>query len=329
MSDLLQCSATSVEAYAVVGQIAKRLFLASTGGALFVFKSSRNLLEAVASWGSSDVSDQTFAPDACWGLRRGQPYWSEYPGGVVICSHLRNPVSASYLCVPLVAQGDTLGVLHIHYDLNKTNTRTEDIETLQESEQRLAVAVGGRVALSLAGLLLRETLRDQSIRDSLTGLFNRRFLEEALDRELQRAKRKNHSLAVVFLDLDHFKRFNDIYGHDAGDTVLRSMAGLFRQHFRGDDIVCRYGGEEFAFILPESSAKDAAKRVEELRQIAKMHKITCKEQVLDTVTFSVGIAAYPENGLTGEELFQTADACLYESKANGRDCATIATSRKS
>jgi len=329
MGDLLQCSATSVEAHAVVGEIAKRLFLASTGGALFVFKSSRNLLEAVASWGNSDVSDQTFAPDACWGLRRGQPYWSEYPGGVVICSHLRNPVSASYLCVPLVAQGDTLGVLHIHYDLNKTNTRTEDIETLQESEQRLAVAVGGRVALSLAGLLLRETLRDQSIRDSLTGLFNRRFLEEALDRELQRAKRKNHSLAVVFLDLDHFKRFNDIYGHDAGDTVLRSMAGLFRQHFRGDDIVCRYGGEEFAFILPESSAKDAAKRVEELRQIAKMHKITCKEQVLDTVTFSVGIAAYPENGLTGEELFQTADACLYESKANGRDCATIATSRKS
>lgn len=329
MGDLLQCSATSVEAHAVVGEIAKRLFLASTGGALFVFKSSRNLLEAVASWGNSDVSDQTFAPDACWGLRRGQPYWSEYPGGVVICSHLRNPVPASYLCVPLVAQGDTLGVLHIHYDLNKTNTRTEDIETLQESEQRLAVAVGGRVALSLAGLLLRETLRDQSIRDSLTGLFNRRFLEEALDRELQRAKRKNHSLAVVFLDLDHFKRFNDIYGHDAGDTVLRSMAGFFRQHFRGDDIVCRYGGEEFAFILPESSAKDAAKRVEELRQIAKMHKITCKEQVLDTVTFSAGIAAYPENGLTGEELFRTADTCLYESKAKGRDCATIATSRKS
>jgi diguanylate cyclase (GGDEF)-like protein/PAS domain S-box-containing protein len=329
MGDLLQCSATSVEAYAVVGQIAKRLFLASTGGALFVFKSSRNLLEAVASWGSSEVSDQTFAPDACWGLRRGQPYWSEHPGGVVICPHLKNPVPGSYLCVPLVAQGDTLGVLHIQYDANKTNNRPEDFETLQESERRLAVAAGGRVALSLAGLLLRETLRDQSIRDSLTGLFNRRFLEEALDRELQRAKRKNHSLAVVFLDLDHFKRFNDIYGHDAGDTVLRSMAGLFRQHFRGDDIVCRYGGEEFAFILPESSAKDAAKRVEELRQIAKMHKITCKEQVLDTVTFSVGIAAYPENGLTGEELFQTADTCLYESKANGRDCATIATSRKS
>ena len=329
MGDLLQCSATSGEAHAVVGQIARRLFLASTGGALFVFKSSRNLLEAVASWGASDVSDQAFAPDACWGLRRGQPCWSEHPGGVVICSHLKNPVPASYLCVPLVAQGDTLGVLHIQYDLIKNNTGTEDFESLQESQQRLAVAVGGRVALSLASLLLRETLRDQSIRDPLTGLFNRRFMEDALGRELQRAKRRRHSLVVVFADLDHFKRFNDIHGHDAGDTVLRSMAGLFKQHFRGEDVVCRCGGEEFAFILPESSAKNAAKRLEQLRQVAKKHKITYKEQVLDAVTFSVGIATYPENGLTGEALLQTADTCLYESKANGRDCVTIATSHKS
>jgi len=329
MGDLLQCSATSTEAHEVVGQISKRLFLASTGGALFVFKSSRNLLEEVAGWGASDVSEATFAPDACWGLRRGQPYWSEYPDGVVICSHLKNPVPASYLCVPLVAQGDTLGVLHIQYDLNKSNKGAQGFETLQESQQRLAVAAGGRVALSLASLLLHETLRDQSIRDPLTGLFNRRFMEEALGRELQRAKRRSHSLVVVFLDLDHFKRFNDISGHDAGDTVLRSMAGLFRQHFRGDDIVCRYGGEEFAFILPESSAEDAAKRVEELRQLAKGHKIAYKEQVLDAVTFSVGIAAYPEDGLTGQELLGIADSCLYESKANGRDCVTVATSHKS
>jgi len=328
MGDLLQCSATSGEAHAVVGQIARRLFLASTGGALFVFKSSRNLLEAVASWGTSDVSDQTFAPDACWGLRRGQPCWSEHPGGIILCSHLKNPVPASYLCVPLVAQGDTLGVLHIQYDLSKSNKGPADFETLQESQQRLAVAVGGRVALSLASLLLRETLRDQSIRDPLTGLFNRRFMEDALSRELQRAKRRSRSLVVIFLDLDHFKRFNDIHGHDSGDTVLRSMAGLFQQHFRGEDVVCRYGGEEFAFILPESSASNAAKRVEELRQVAKRHKIVYKEQELGAVTFSVGIAAYPENASTGEELLLAADNCLYQSKANGRDCVTIATSHQ-
>jgi diguanylate cyclase (GGDEF)-like protein len=135
---------------------------------------------------------------------------------------------------------------------------------------------------------------------------------------------RTSSAELFTMRLPSFKRNAD---YDAGDTVLRSMAGLFRQHFRGEDVVCRYGGEEFAFILPESSAKNAAKRVGELRQAAKRHKITYKEQVLDAVTFSVGIAAYPENGLTGEVLLQTADACLYESKANGRDCVTIATSR--
>jgi diguanylate cyclase (GGDEF)-like protein len=154
-------------------------------------------------------------------------------------------------------------------------------------------------------------------------------MEHALDRELQRAKRRSHSLVVVFLDLDHFKRFNDTHGHDAGDAVLRSMAGLFQKHFRGDDVVCRYGGEEFALLRPESSSEDAAKRVEDLRQAAKSHRITYKEQVMDFVTFSVGIAAYPENALAAEELLHAADSCLYESKANGRDCVTLACSHPS
>jgi diguanylate cyclase (GGDEF)-like protein/PAS domain S-box-containing protein len=328
MGDLLQCSSNSTEAHAIVAQTARKLLVASTAGALYVFKSSRNLLEVVAPWGESSVSRQPFAPDSCWALRRGQPHWSEPPGGSAICPHLENPAPASYLCVPLVAQGDTLGVLHVQYNRIESNSRTEAFEGLQESEQRLAVAVGGRVALSLAGLLLRETLRDQSIRDPLTGLFNRRFMEDTLGRELQRAKRRSQPLAVVFLDLDHFKRFNDIHGHDAGDAVLRSMAGLFQQHFRGEDVVCRFGGEEFAIILPESSAKNAAARVEQLRQTAKKFKVSYKEQILDVVTFSIGIAAYPENASSGEELLQTADACLYESKAKGRDCITIARFHK-
>jgi diguanylate cyclase (GGDEF)-like protein/PAS domain S-box-containing protein len=326
MGDLLQCAGSSAEAHAVVGQIARKLFSVSTGGALFIFKSSRNLLEVVARWGDSDVSDPSFAPDACWGLRRGQPFRSEHPGGIVICSHLKSPVPANYLCIPLVALGDTLGVLHIQYNLSTAKEETGAVESLQESQQRLAIAVGGRVALSLANLLLRETLRAQSIRDSLTGLFNRRFMEHALDRELQRAKRRNQPLVVVFLDLDHFKRFNDTHGHDAGDAVLCSMAGLFQKHFRADDVVCRYGGEEFAIILPESSLNDAARRVEELRQAAKSHSVKYKEQVLDFVTFSVGIAGFPENGSAAEELLQSADSCLYASKAKGRDCVTLATS---
>jgi diguanylate cyclase (GGDEF)-like protein len=188
--------------------------------------------------------------------------------------------------------------------------------------------VAGQLALSLANLRLRETLRDQSIRDPLTGLFNRRFMQESLDRELQRARRKKRPLTVVFVDLDHFKRFNDAFGHDAGDLVLRTMADLFLRHFRGDDVVCRYGGEEFAIILPESSAKDAAKRANQLRIEARGISMRHLGQVLDSVTLSIGIAAFPEHGSTSEEILRAADQCLYQSKSDGRDRLTVATQQK-
>jgi diguanylate cyclase (GGDEF)-like protein len=171
---------------------------------------------------------------------------------------------------------------------------------------------------------LRETLRDQSIRDPLTGLFNRRFMQESLDRELQRAKRKKRPLAVVFIDLDHFKRFNDTFGHAAGDLILRTMGELFLRHFRGDDVVCRYGGEEFAIILPESSAKDAAKRANLLRIEASKISMRQLGQVLDRVTLSIGVAAFPEHGSTTEQILRMADQCLYQSKAEGRDRVTVA-----
>jgi len=327
MAGLLQCSASTQEAFGVVAQAARNLFVASTSGALFIFKSSRNLLEVAATWGKAYVSEQMFAPDGCWGLRRGQAHWSEFPGGSAMCPHLRNAVPASYLCVPMVAQGETVGVLHIQYDRSASNKGMEAFETLQDTQQRLAVAVAGQVALSLASLRLRETLRDQSIRDPLTGLFNRRFMQESLDRELQRARRKNRPLAIIFLDLDHFKRFNDVFGHDAGDVVLKAMADLFGNHFRGEDVICRFGGEEFAMILPESSAGDAAARADELRQAAKLLRVQYKGMTLDPVTLSIGIAAFPDHAANGEELLQMADKCLYVSKAQGRDRITVADSR--
>ena len=153
-------------------------------------------------------------------------------------------------------------------------------------------------------------------------------MQESLDRELQRARRKKRPLAVVFIDLDHFKRFNDSFGHDAGDTVLRRIAEVFRQHFRGDDVICRYGGEEFAIILPEATAKDAAKRANLLRLQAKKLRFRHQDQTLDPVTLSIGVAAFPEHGSTPEELLQAADQCLYQSKTDGRDRVTVATPQK-
>jgi diguanylate cyclase (GGDEF)-like protein/PAS domain S-box-containing protein len=328
MGDLLQCCATTEEAYSVISQSVKKLFPAPTCGMLYAFKSSRNALESVAIWGESRSSELVFVPDKCWALRRGRPHWSDPVAQGIPCAHLTNPAEATYLCVPMVGQGDTVGILFLEFPTGQQARTEPAADASRESRQRLATTVAGQLALSLANLRLRETLRDQSIRDPLTGLFNRRFMKEALDRELQRARRKKRPLTVVFIDLDHFKRFNDAFGHDAGDLVLRTMGELFLRHFRGDDVICRYGGEEFAIILPESTAKDAAKRANMLRIEASAISMRHLGQVLDSVTLSIGIAAFPEDGSTAEEILRAADQCLYQSKTDGRDRLTVATRQK-
>jgi diguanylate cyclase (GGDEF)-like protein/PAS domain S-box-containing protein len=328
MGDLLQCCGSRNEAYSVVAQSARKIFPIATSGALFIFRSSRNVLETVSTWGKERATESTTVPDDCWALRRGRANWSESPDGGIVCSHIKHPIPASYLCVPLAAQGDVLGILHLQYDRSESTRGTIVFETLQESQQRLATSVASQIALSLASLNLRETLRDQSIRDPLTGLFNRRFMQESLDRELLRAKRKNHPLTVLFLDLDHFKRFNDAFGHDAGDLVLRSMAEVFRKYFRGDDVICRYGGEEFAVILPESTSKDAVERANDLRVEAKKLQLQHQGRTLDRVSISIGVSSFPEHGSSAEELLRVADQGLYQSKADGRDRITVATAQK-
>jgi len=319
LGSLLQSCATVDEVFAVVGSSGKKLFVTSLGGALYLFKFSRNLLEWSASWGIADHGEKIFPPSACWSLRLGQPHWSESTEGNIRCAHLKDAAVANYLCVPLIAQGDTLGVLQLVYGLKQNGAGVAEIDGTHPSECRLGVAAASQIALSLASLRLRESLRDQSIRDPLTGLFNRRFMQECLDRELLRGTRKNRSLAVIFIDVDHFKRFNDVFGHEAGDQVLRSMGDFFRSHFRGDDIICRYGGEEFAIILPESSAQDAAGRAELLRIAARTLKLKHNDVTLDPVTISAGIAGFPEHASSAGELLQVADACLYEAKRSGRD----------
>jgi diguanylate cyclase (GGDEF)-like protein/PAS domain S-box-containing protein len=341
MGDLLECCGTTQEACAVVAQSVQKLLPEALSGTLYLFRSSRNLVEAAVRWGDDNVSAPLFSPESCWGLRRGQPQWSERAGGIN-CSHLAEGSTNKCLCVPMVGQGDTLGILHLEFapdvvteiqtiiGMGTGTIKTETGSgTLQDSQQRLAATVSGQIALSLASLRLRETLRDQSIRDPLTGLFNRRFMEESLDREMQRAVRKNHQVSVLFIDLDHFKRFNDTFGHDAGDLVLRSVADLFRKLFRVDDVICRYGGEEFGIILPESSAENAAIRANALREEIKKLAIQYKNHALGRITLSIGVACFPEHGQTSEELLKAADQCLYESKSAGRDKVSVATRRSS
>ena len=324
MSGLLQCAESTEEAYAVVGQSVTKLFADARAGAVFIYKPLGNALELTASWGEGRLGEPVFGRDTCWSLRLGKPHWSESPSRGIVCQHIDKSVAAVSLCVPMVAHGETLGVLHLRYDLDADGNPEVDQKT-REAQKRLAVAAASQIAVSLANLRLRETLRDQSIRDPLTGLFNRRFMQESLNKELQRAKRKQRSLSLIFLDLDHFKHFNDVFGHDAGDSVLQSMADIFRMHFRTEDIICRYGGEEFAVILPESSIQNAFKRAEALRVATKDLKLVHRGVLLDPVTLSIGIAEFPGHGQSAQELLDSADKSLYQSKANGRDRVTLAS----
>ncbi|HEY1271370.1 MAG TPA: diguanylate cyclase, partial [Terriglobales bacterium] len=325
MGRLLECCATTGEASSVVGNCLQKLFPDALSGVLYLFRSSRNAVELASQWGTGTTSETIFSPDHCWALRRGQPHWSNSRDEGISCSHLSQPREASCLCLPLVGQGETLGVLHLGWsDAAPLNVEGSP-DSSRIARQTLGTTVAAQIALSLANLRLRETLRDQSIRDPLTGLFNRRFMHESLERELQRARRKNHSLAILLVDLDHFKRFNDSFGHDAGDFVLRSLAETFRSFFRSDDIVCRHGGEEFAFLLPESSAADAVRRANELRNEVKRLKLEYAEHLLGKITLSVGVVAFPDHGVAAEDLLKLADHCLYQSKAAGRDRVTAAS----
>jgi diguanylate cyclase (GGDEF)-like protein len=171
----------------------------------------------------------------------------------------------------------------------------------------------------LINIRLVDTLKKQSIRDSLTGLFNRRYLEGAVEREISRLERRGLELGIIMLDVDHFKSFNDIYGHATGDAVLRALGAYLQKSIREEDIACRYGGEEFVLILPEASLEVTYERAEKIREGVKNKvSVTGKNEML-SVSISLGVSVYPKHGKTSAELIGMADSALYKAKAGGRD----------
>ena len=223
--------------------------------------------------------------------------------------------------MPLTAQGTSLGILHIRF-LSCAIQGREAGEL--EAKQRLAVAIAENLALALANLKLRETLQNQAIRDPLTGLYNRRYLEETLDRELHRSRRLKAHLGVVMMDLDHFKDFNDTFGHAAGDALLSALADVLTTGIRSEDIVCRYGGEEFLLVMPGAALPATQERAENLRQAVQALQVKYQDRLLKSPTLSLGVAIFPDHGVTAEEVIAAADAALYRAKQAGRDRVEIA-----
>lgn len=281
--------------------------LPNLSGQLYLFNNSRNLLVRAASWGGVVEGPETFAPDDCWGLRRGLPHLVGAETRDVRCRHADPDCAADQLCKPVMAGGQILGLLYVQGAIG-----TEDRFRL--------VLVAENVALAVVNENLRKRLKEQSIRDPLTRLFNRRYLEEALTLESARSSRNDTPLSVIMTDVDHFKRFNDTHGHPAGDALLKELAGLMQAQFRDGDIICRYGGEEFAIIAPGADLDLIARRAEALRLAAHQLKVSHDGRDLGPITMSFGIASSPgRGGPTGHDLIAQADHALYRAKRGGRD----------
>jgi diguanylate cyclase (GGDEF)-like protein len=294
---------------------------------LGLLSESKGTVVVVALWGQTPgrrMDVEAFGPDQCWALRRGRPHAVGGGESALLCGHLHAAPRTPYVCVPMMAAGHPLGVLHVQpapRDARRDLSRAADAV---ESLQRLAESAAGQVALTLANLRLQETLRGQAIHDPLTGLFNRRYMEESLDRELQRAARIGTSLGLILMDIDHFKRFNDSFGHEAGDLLLAALGNLLRTLVREEDIVCRYGGEEFTAIFPGASLEATIQRAEEIRDGVRRLTVPSEHGELGSITLSLGVAAYPEHGLSSRKLLAAADAALYRAKEEGRDRPAVA-----
>lgn len=318
MTDLIQSSVSIEEAHEVMQRYLPQLFPHDTG-ALYVRSSSRDLLEQTSAWGDLAARlTPAFTSGDCWALRRGQPHCVRPGRGELLCRHTPAAEGGEWMCVPLLAYGEVLGILHVYRSERDTTSIAE------QPFLTLAETVASSLSLSLGNLRLRETLRQQSIRDSLTGLFNRRYLDETLPREILRATRTGSTLGVVILDIDHFKQLNDTHGHDAGDAVLSALGRFLRHHVRGDDIACRYGGEEFTLILPGASLDAVCDRAEQLRIGVQSLAVRFGNTQLDTITLSLGVAMWPQHGETEDVVLQAADAALYRAKAGGRNRVEIA-----
>jgi diguanylate cyclase (GGDEF)-like protein len=313
MARLLQTEMSQEETLQLASNYCKQLLEGSTGD-LYLYRNSADALLPAASWGdvTRPPSYPAMAPNDCWAIRRGHPHLVEHRHELRCAHYSSSPASDGdvHWCLPLIAYGETLGLLHIRYLAGYVNL---------ELSRQFAEAAAEQTALALANGRMRQVLQTQSIKDPLTGLYNRRFMEETLERELSKVRRGGADLSVIMLDLDNFKLLNDMNGHSAGDAVLRSTASLLVSMTRGADVVCRFGGEELMIILPECALEDAMMRAETIRASLEAMTPTVGQQTL-RVTASFGVASTALNGTDQMQLLQAADAALYEAKRQGKNC---------
>lgn len=310
----LQLCVEVQQVYATAAKSFSRL-LPDTSGSLYMINSSRNHVEAVSFWGGPSHDDFS-QPESCCALRSGQPRWRRPGISEIHCAHFNTTPPERYHCRPIVAYGNTIGLLYLQCENDESVAQVNN--HMDAVRQLIQIT-----ALAIATLNLRAKLENQSIRDPLTSLFNRHFMQISLEREMARARRRKQVMAVLMLDADHFKQFNDLNGHAAGDAALKAFAEVFQSNIRSEDIACRYGGEEFTIILPDTTVKGACDRADSILAAISNLRVTTGHQNFSGFSVSIGIAFFPGDGATADELLQHADSALYDAKHNGRNQSSL------
>jgi diguanylate cyclase (GGDEF)-like protein len=309
MSHRMQAARTDEEMATILAAFVPQVLVGSAG-VLYAFNNSRNQLVAVASWGGHAVALDPFAPDACWALRRGQSHSVDGVHGDIRCAHIE-PGATPYHCEPLLAGGNVIGLLQLDGQV-------------AEEDRFLLNALAENIASALVNHRLQRGLHEQTIRDPLTGLYNRRYMEETLAHEIAIAARREAPLTLVMCDVDNFKRCNDEFGHSSGDAVLQAVAIEMQRHFRGGDVVCRYGGEEFAIIAPAAAPQVIAERVERLREAIASLQIRDGNKAIGPISMSFGVSGWDAAiGDDATALVRQSDGALYRAKREGRNRTVV------
>lgn len=306
LSDMLQSCQESSAAFEAISLFVPKIFKDLTG-AVYLLNTARDTAEMKATWGNGYL-EESFRRDACAALRRSSVHKYIRDRDTLQCGHVGDPPPASHVCAPMLAQDEAFGILYLS-SADEINDETYD----------MAQTVAEHLAMALTNIELRTILKEQSVTDPLTKLFNRRFMENLFEREIRRADRSKTGIGVIMLDIDLFKQVNDTYGHAAGDLVLETLGTFLRTSVRMEDYVCRYGGEEFLLVLPGSNKKHTLRRAVDIRERAETVEYLFNGINIGPIKLSGGVSSYPNDGVDQNAVINAADAALYAAKAAGRN----------
>lgn len=306
MTDMLQSALGHADANAVLRSTGAFL-MPGFGGALYIFNNSGDRLELSTSWHWPEGATlhETITPSDCWAIKRGKLHLNLADGDALCCDH-HQPAFAT-MEIPMMARGEVYGLLIVQ---REGGAAAKELSAMTN----LANALADAMSLSLSNLALRERLRTQALRDALTGLYNRRYMEDALERHIDQANRTRSPLSVIMIDLDHFKKLNDEHGHAMGDAVLAETASTILSELRPCDIACRYGGEELLILLPDCSLEIATAKAEVLRK--EIERLSDRHSM--PISASFGVSTIPDTS-TAFDVVADADRALYRAKREGRN----------